>query len=141
MDCYHIWHLLSQQICLEVAFYKANQKMLLDVDELKLRLRRQRIVPDRFCNFFTDMIFLVVHNCQNIDISPGSGQANTLAQLLHFSIRDCLSRWSRFTIDRVLVSDLAKPAKDTMLEILNLLLFLRRKNSFMILLFLFSLSF
>ena len=57
--------------------------MLLDVDELKLRLRRQRIVPDRFCNFFTDIIFLVVHNCQNIDISLGSGQANILAQGHH----------------------------------------------------------
>ena len=53
--------------------------MLLDVDELKLRLRRQRIVPDRFCNFFTDIIFLVVHNCQNIDISLESDKANTLA--------------------------------------------------------------
>ena len=62
--------------------------MLLDVDELKLRLRRRRIVPDRFCIFFTDIIFLVVHNCQNIDISLGSGKANTLAQFLHFSIRN-----------------------------------------------------
>ena len=48
--------------------------MLLDVDELKLRLRRRRIVPGRFCNFF-----LVVHNCQNIDISLESDKANTLA--------------------------------------------------------------
>ena len=41
-----------------------------------------------FVIFFTDIIFLVVHNCQNIDISLGSGKANTLAQLLHFSIRN-----------------------------------------------------
>ena len=39
--------------------------MLLDVDELKLRLRRLRIVPDRFCNL-TDIIFsmLFLRNIQ-----------------------------------------------------------------------------
>ena len=51
-----------------------------------------------------------------------------MVSLLHFSIRNCLSRWSGSTIDRVQVSDQEKTAQDTMLNIINLLLFLRNKN-------------